>query len=170
MLYVSVFLPYIIFFFLLIRSLMLKGAGFGLKHILSAKVRCPPPLSFFPNGASGQCGCQSGRGPPAPSLSSFFSSSTSVVVCLSSLHIQFARCFSPGVGPVLLASVAPDGEPAVSVPGLRLRQLHCDQLVHPSVQQLCGGRLHRGPFQLAHLSDCRGVCVCHNGSLRHKEL
>nr|KAF6411786.1 solute carrier family 6 member 16 [Rousettus aegyptiacus] len=38
MLYVSVFLPYIIFFFLLIRSLMLKGAGFGLKHILSAKV------------------------------------------------------------------------------------------------------------------------------------
>lgn len=47
MLYVSVFLPYIIFFFLLIRSLMLKGAGFGLKHILSAKVRCPPPLSFL---------------------------------------------------------------------------------------------------------------------------
>ncbi|XP_072822736.1 orphan sodium- and chloride-dependent neurotransmitter transporter NTT5 isoform X3 [Vicugna pacos] len=38
MLYVSVLLPYIILFCLLIRSLMLKGANFGLKSLLAAKV------------------------------------------------------------------------------------------------------------------------------------
>ncbi|KAF5925927.1 hypothetical protein HPG69_000418 [Diceros bicornis minor] len=38
MLYVSVLLPYIILFCLVIRSLMLKGAHFGLKSLLAAKV------------------------------------------------------------------------------------------------------------------------------------
>uniref|UniRef100_A0A8C3VZN0 Transporter n=1 Tax=Catagonus wagneri TaxID=51154 RepID=A0A8C3VZN0_9CETA len=38
MLYVSILLPYIILFCLLIRSLMMKGAGFGLKNLLAAKV------------------------------------------------------------------------------------------------------------------------------------
>ncbi|XP_039734625.1 orphan sodium- and chloride-dependent neurotransmitter transporter NTT5 isoform X1 [Pteropus medius] len=65
MLYVSVFLAYIILFCLLIRSLMLKGAGVGLQNILSAKVRCPPPLTpLIQTGCQGQCGCQSSRGPP----------------------------------------------------------------------------------------------------------
>nr|XP_054367538.1 orphan sodium- and chloride-dependent neurotransmitter transporter NTT5 [Mirounga angustirostris] len=39
MLYVSVLLPYFILFCLLIRSLMLEGAHFGLKNLLAAKVR-----------------------------------------------------------------------------------------------------------------------------------
>ncbi|XP_044767293.1 orphan sodium- and chloride-dependent neurotransmitter transporter NTT5-like [Neomonachus schauinslandi] len=39
MLYVSVLLPYFIIFCLLIRSLMLEGAHFGLKNLLAAKVR-----------------------------------------------------------------------------------------------------------------------------------
>ncbi|XP_077701874.1 orphan sodium- and chloride-dependent neurotransmitter transporter NTT5-like isoform X1 [Canis aureus] len=38
MLYVSVILPYFIIFCLLIRSLMLEGAYFGLKNLLAAKV------------------------------------------------------------------------------------------------------------------------------------
>ncbi|CAM9970065.1 unnamed protein product, partial [Rangifer tarandus platyrhynchus] len=38
MLYISVLLPYIILFSLLIRSLMMKGAYFGLKNLLAAKV------------------------------------------------------------------------------------------------------------------------------------
>nr|XP_012423073.1 PREDICTED: orphan sodium- and chloride-dependent neurotransmitter transporter NTT5 [Odobenus rosmarus divergens] len=38
MLYVSVLLPYFILFCLLIRSLMLEGAHFGLKNLLAAKV------------------------------------------------------------------------------------------------------------------------------------
>ena len=44
MLYVSVILPYFIIFCLLIRSLMLEGAYFGLKNLLAAKVRCPLPF------------------------------------------------------------------------------------------------------------------------------
>lgn len=58
MLYVSVLLPYLIFICVLTQSFMLKGAGFGIKSLLAAKVRCPPPDNpLIPGTAS------SGRGP-----------------------------------------------------------------------------------------------------------
>lgn len=53
MLYVSVLLPYVILFCLLIQSLKMKGANFGLKNLLAAKVRqLPPFISLIQMGAS----------------------------------------------------------------------------------------------------------------------
>uniref|UniRef100_A0A671EPK3 Transporter n=1 Tax=Rhinolophus ferrumequinum TaxID=59479 RepID=A0A671EPK3_RHIFE len=51
--YVSVFLPCIVLFCLLIRSLMLKGSMFGLKILLAAKVRYPPPFDPLIKPGSG---------------------------------------------------------------------------------------------------------------------
>ncbi|KAF6079450.1 hypothetical protein HJG60_017617 [Phyllostomus discolor] len=47
MLYVSVLLPYIILFCVFIRSLMLKGAEYGLKRLLAAKVPALYSLSVW---------------------------------------------------------------------------------------------------------------------------
>lgn len=106
--------------------------------------------------------------PLAPSFTSF-SSSVSSPFTPPHFISQFAWYFSPGASPVFCGSVAPDREPDLFIHGPRLWQLHRNQLIHPSIQQLCPGCLCCGSAQPDCLTDCHGVCICHNGPLGHKE-
>ncbi|XP_047693187.1 orphan sodium- and chloride-dependent neurotransmitter transporter NTT5 isoform X3 [Prionailurus viverrinus] len=97
---------------------------------------------------------------------------TWLIICISMIRGpkssgKFVGC--PGASSVLCGSVAPDREPDLFIHGPRLWQLHRNQLIHPSIQQLCHGCLCCGSSQLGCLTDRHGVCICHNGPLGHKE-
>ncbi|XP_035868422.1 orphan sodium- and chloride-dependent neurotransmitter transporter NTT5-like [Phyllostomus discolor] len=119
MLYVSVLLPYIILFCVFIRSLMLKGAEYGLKRLLAAKVRCFYLLILVSQwGCQGQYGYLSGTGPPS---SCFHSLLLIFHPPHPPLYILIRSALLPlGASPVLSVSVAPHRVPGLPVHGLRL--------------------------------------------------